>query len=87
MTKVEIYTWQSCPFCIRAKALPDSKGIVFQEHSIDGDSEARSFMTQRAEGRATVPQVFINDLGVGGCDDLYELERSGQLDALLNQES
>ncbi len=83
MANVEIYTWQSCPFCLRAKALLNQKGINFLEHSIDGDEFARTAMTERAEGRRTLPQIFINDIGIGGCDDLYELDQTKKLDALL----
>ena len=86
MSKVEIYTWQYCPFCIRAKALLDQKGINFQEYSIDGDQEARSIMVDRANGRKTVPQIFINDEGIGGCEELYSLESSNQLDKLIKQD-
>ena len=86
MSKVEIYTWQYCPFCIRAKALLDQKGINYQEYSIDGDQEARSIMVDRANGRKTVPQIFINDEGIGGCEELYSLESSNQLDKLINQD-
>ncbi len=85
MAKVEIYSWQYCPFCIRAKSLLNSKGIEYIEHSIDGNEEARNAMSIRASGRTTVPQIFINNKGIGGCDDLYELEAKNQLDALLNQ--
>ena len=83
MAKVEIYTWQYCPFCIRAKALLDQKGINYQEYSIDGDQEARSMMVDRANGRKTVPQIFINDEGIGGCEELYSLESTNQLDKLI----
>ena len=83
MAKVEIYTWQYCPFCIRAKALLDKKGINYQEYSIDGDQEARDEMTLRSEGRTTVPQIFINEVSIGGCDELYELERNNELNELL----
>ncbi len=83
MAKVEIYTWQSCPFCLRAKALLDEKGVNYVEYKIDGDQAARISMSQRAEGRTSVPQIFINDLAIGGCDDLHDLEQSHQLDALL----
>ena len=86
MAKVEIYTWQYCPFCIRAKALLDQKGINFQEYSIDGDQEARSIMVDRANGRKTVPQIFINDEGIGGCEELYSLESTNQLDKLIKQD-
>lgn len=81
--RVEIYTWRFCPFCIRAKALLDKKNVPYTEHAIDGDNEARDAMAVRAEGRRSVPQIFINDEPLGGCDDLYALERQGQLDALL----
>ncbi len=85
MAKVEIYTWQYCPFCIRAKNLLKEKGIDYKEYSIDGDPDGRIQMTKRAEGRTTVPQIFINDKGIGGCDELYELEKQNQLDSLLDQ--
>lgn len=80
---VEIYTWQTCPFCIRAKLLLWWKGVRFTEYKIDGDETARAAMAERAEGRRTVPQIFINDRGIGGCDQLYELDRTGDLDRLL----
>ncbi len=86
MSKVEIYTWQSCPFCIRAKALLDQKGINYQEYSIDGDQEARSRMIDRANGRKTVPQIFINNEGIGGCEELYSLESANQLESLIKQD-
>lgn len=81
--KVEIYTWRTCPFCIRAKSLLSSKGVEFTEYSIDGDEAARRKMAQRAHGRRSVPQIFINDQHIGGCDDLYDLEDEGKLDQLL----
>lgn len=80
---VEIYTWTICPFCIRAKALLDRKGVAYTEHVIDGDHQARAAMAQRAGGRSTLPQIFIDNQPIGGCDDLHALERRGQLDALL----
>ncbi|MBW4616983.1 MAG: glutaredoxin 3 [Desmonostoc vinosum HA7617-LM4] len=81
--KVEIYTWRTCPFCIRAKNLLSNKGVEFIEYSIDGDEAARSKMAQRANGRRSVPQIFINDDHVGGCDDIHALDRQGKLDDLL----
>ncbi|MDH6060602.1 glutaredoxin 3 [Chrysosporum bergii ANA360D] len=81
--KVEIYTWRTCPFCIRAKSLLSSKGIDFIEYCIDGDETARAKMAQRANKRRSVPQIFINDYHVGGCDDIYALESNGKLDELL----
>lgn len=80
---VEIYTWRTCPFCIRAKLLLWWKGVQFTEYKIDGDGAARVKMADRANGRRTVPQIFINNHHVGGCDDLYALDRLGNLDPLL----
>ena len=82
---VEVYTWSRCPFCIRAKALLKQKGVNFTEYCIDGDEAARAKMAQRANGRRSLPQIFINNQHVGGCDDLYELEGRGQLDLLLQK--
>jgi glutaredoxin 3 len=81
--KIEVYTWRSCPFCIRAKQLLTKKGANFTEYSIDGDEAARAKMAQRSHGRRSVPQIFINDHHVGGCDDLYALDSQGKLDQLL----
>ncbi len=80
---VEIYTWSTCPFCIRAKALLNRKGVDFTEYCIDGDDEARFKMTKRANGRSSLPQIFINDRHIGGCDDLHALDGRGELDPLL----
>jgi glutaredoxin 3 len=81
---VEIYTWRTCPFCMRAKSLLDSKDVKYTEYQIDGDEEARAKMTQRANGRRTVPQIFIDtDHHVGGSDDLHALEAAGKLNELL----
>ncbi len=84
MAKVEIYTWQFCPFCMRAKSLLNSKNIHFEEYAIDGDENARAAMINRANGRNTVPQIFINDQGIGGCDELFELDNNNELNNLLN---
>jgi len=80
---VEIYTWQTCPYCIRAKLLLWWKGVNFTEYKIDGDGAARLKMADRANGRKSVPQIFINDRHVGGCDDLYTLDGKGELEPLL----
>jgi glutaredoxin 3 len=80
---VEIYTWRTCPFCIRAKSLLKAKGVTYTEYSIDGDEAARDKMAERSGGRRSVPQVFINDQHVGGCDDIHALDRAGELDSLL----
>ncbi|VEP15219.1 glutaredoxin 3 [Hyella patelloides LEGE 07179] len=81
---VEIYTWSSCPFCIRAKALLDKKGIDYQEYCIDGDNVAREEMAERANGKRSLPQIFIDEQHVGGCDDIHALEYQGKLDKLLH---
>ena len=81
---VEIYTWRFCPFCLRAKALLNEKGVQYKEYSIDGDDDARTKMSERAGGRRTVPQIFINDDHIGGCDDLFRLNQAGHLDKLLS---
>lgn len=81
---VEIYTWAMCPFCLRAKHLLHSKGVAFTEYPIDGDEAARDAMAQRAMGRRSVPQIFVDNAHIGGCDDLYALDRQGKLDALLH---
>ena len=81
--KVEIYTWSYCPYCIRAKGLLDKKGVEYQEYCIDGDEDARDEMRTRANGKSSVPQIFIDDRHLGGCDDLYALERQGELEPLL----
>lgn len=82
---IEIYTWQTCPYCIRAKMLLRWRGAPFTEYKIDGDGAARVRMAQRANGRRTVPQIFINNQHIGGCDDLYALDRQGKLEVLLQE--
>lgn len=84
---VEIYTWSMCPFCIRAKALLDQKNVEYTEYCIDGDEEAREIMAERANGRRSLPQIFIDDRHIGGCDDLYALNDHGELDTLLEQKA
>ncbi len=83
MKKVEIYTWQYCPFCIRAKSLLNKKNIKFIEYKIDGDESAREKMSQRANGKRSLPQIFIDNNSIGGCDDLYSLEEDNKLDTLI----
>ncbi|MEQ5809406.1 glutaredoxin 3 [Alteromonas sp. NFXS44] len=85
MSKVEIYTKGYCPYCHRAKALLAQKGVAFEEIAIDVNPELRDVMIERADGGWTVPQIFINDTHVGGCDDLFALESQQKLDALLAQ--
>lgn len=83
MPQVTIYTSSYCPYCISAKRLLDKKGVNYEEISVDGQSAVRAEMTAKAGGRYTVPQIWIGDRHVGGCDDLYALEDSGSLDRLL----
>ncbi len=83
MAKVEIYASPLCPFCHRAKALLTEKGVAFEEIDIFMHPRRKTEMIERAEGRRTVPQIFIDDRGIGGCDELFALDKQGQLDALL----
>jgi len=84
MAKVEIYTWKTCPFCIRAKQIFNSKNIEYTEYRINGDEQAKAEMLKRSsDGKETVPQIFINDVHIGGSDSLAQLEKSGELDTLL----
>ena len=82
MTDIEIYTTSTCGFCHAAKRLLASKGATFREISLSGDPARRQEMMKRS-GRHTVPQIFIGGVHVGGCDDLYALDRAGKLDPLL----
>jgi glutaredoxin 3 len=83
MAKIEIYTQPYCPYCSRAKALLESKGADFEETDVSMDSALKQAMMMRAGGRRTVPQIFIDDRLIGGCDDLYALDAKGGLDPLL----
>jgi glutaredoxin 3 len=83
MKDVEIYTSPFCGFCHAAKRLLNSKGIEFQEIDVSRAPERKSEMIQRANGGRTVPQIFVGNVHVGGCDELYALEREGKLDPLL----
>ncbi len=82
--KVEIYTWTTCPFCIRAKSLLKKKEVDFTEYVLDGDEKGRDEMAKRANGARSLPQIFIGDRHIGGCDDLHELQFQGELDILLS---
>lgn len=82
--KVEIYHWTTCPFCRRALALLDSKKVDYTDYNITGDDAARQKMIARTGGAKSVPQIFIDDVLIGGCDDLHDLEAKGKLDGLLN---
>jgi len=80
---VEIYTTPTCGYCRAAKSLLTRKNVAFQEIDVSAGGALRQSMVERAGGRTTVPQIFINDFHVGGCDDLYALDRQGGLDPLL----
>jgi glutaredoxin 3 len=83
MAQVEIYTTMICPYCHRAKKLLDAKGVDYREIDVMSDGKLRAQMQTRAGGRTSVPQIFINGQHVGGCDDLYALDRQGQLSPML----
>ena len=83
MAEVEIYTTPICGFCSSAKTLLKKKGVAFTEYNIMFDSSKRAEMMKRADGRTSVPQIFIDDKHVGGCDDLFDLEFDDALDPLL----
>lgn len=83
MARVEIYTKAFCGYCARAKRLLEAKGVAYEEYDLTMGGPRRTEMIERAHGRVTVPQVFINGRHVGGSDDLHALERSGRLDPLL----
>lgn len=83
MAKIEIYTTPYCPYCARAKSLLKNKGAEYTEIDVATDPELRAAMTQRAGGRTSVPQIFINGEHIGGCDDIHALDHAGKLDAKL----
>lgn len=83
MAKIELYVKTTCPYCIRARRLLDAKGVQYDAYVIDFGGPKRHEMIQRANGRTTVPQIFIDGRHVGGCDDLFALEYEGRLDDLL----
>ena len=84
MAVIEIYTTPYCPYCLDAKTLLKKKGAAFSEIDVSRDRDLRLKMIARAQGQTTVPQIFIGATHVGGCDDLYALDDTGKLDALLN---
>ena len=86
MSKVKIYTTPICPYCVRAKSLLKKKGADVEEIDVFMDHDARVEMEAMANGRRTVPQIFIGQTYVGGCDDLYALDRAGELDPLLEKQ-
>ncbi|WP_455373871.1 glutaredoxin 3 [Limibacillus halophilus] len=85
MAKIEVYSSFLCGYCARAKSLLESKGVAYDDLDVFTDPGKRQEMIERAGGRTSVPQIFIGGQHIGGCDELYALERQGQLDALLEQ--
>lgn len=83
MARVEMYTTMWCPYCSRARALLEKKGVAFEEISLDEEPGRRAEMIERAHGGRTVPQIFIGGEHIGGCDDMVALDRAGKLDAKL----
>ncbi len=83
MAKVEIYYWTACPYCTKARGLLDSKNVKYEAHNLDDDEPTRQALASRTDGRISMPQIFIDDKHIGGCDDLFDLEDAGKLDALL----
>jgi len=84
MAKVEVYTTNVCPYCVRAKRLLDAKGVDYTEIDVTGDDAARMALVEKSGGRRTVPQIFINGQPMGGYDDIQALENEGKLDTLLS---
>ena len=83
MSKIEVYTAKACPYCMRAVRLLCSKNFVFEEIDVTLSSIKRQTMRDRANGRTSVPQIFVNNHHIGGCDDLFKLDQAGHLDQLL----
>ena len=83
MKTVEIYTTPTCPYCLAAKRLLTKKGVAFTEIDVSRDPSLRIAMAERANGRRSVPQIFIGGTPIGGCDDLHALDHAGKLDAML----
>ena len=84
MINIEMYSGDFCPYCMRAKSLLKKKGLEFTEYNVQKDSQRRSEMLERAAGARSIPQIFINKRHVGGCDELYALEKKGELDSWLS---
>ncbi|MBF0447396.1 MAG: glutaredoxin 3 [Magnetococcales bacterium] len=83
MPEIIVYSTTVCPYCVRAKMLLDKKGASYEEINLTKNPDRRDEMLQKSGGKRTVPQIFIGDKHIGGCDDLYELELDGELDKLL----
>lgn len=83
MSKITIYTTDICPYCVRAKDLLKSKGLKYKEINVTNDNKAREQLIEKANGQRTVPQIFIGNKHVGGCDDLIKINNSGKLDKMV----
>nr|WP_260215065.1 glutaredoxin 3 [Candidatus Cardinium hertigii] len=83
MHNITIYTTKTCPYCIRAKALLQQKNLIYTEINVEDESE-RAKMIEKTGGKRSVPQIFIGDQYIGGCDNLYALEKKGKLDELVS---
>ncbi|MBI1273541.1 MAG: glutaredoxin 3 [Alphaproteobacteria bacterium] len=83
MPDIIVYSGPNCPYCLRAKALLEKKGVTYTEHNVQGDPALLREMLQRSGGKRTIPQIFIGAQHIGGFDDLYALDRAGRLDPLL----
>ncbi|MGB9152951.1 MAG: glutaredoxin 3 [Alphaproteobacteria bacterium] len=83
MPQITVYSGPSCPYCDRAKLLLKKKGVAFQEFDVRADADRLAEMMQKSNGKRSIPQIFIGDRHIGGCDDLYALDSAGKLDALL----
>jgi len=79
-----MYSTGFCPYCVRARMLLERKGVIYNDIRVDLEPALRAEMIQRSSGRTSVPQIFIGDFHVGGCDDMYALEQQGRLDPLLH---
>ncbi len=84
MPRITVYTTATCPYCRRAKDLLRKKNLAYTEIAVDNDPRTRRDMMARAHGRIRVPQIFFDDIHIGDCDELYELDREGKLDELLD---
>jgi len=85
MATVEIYSGDYCPYCTRAKQLLTKRGLAFTEYNVQKEPERRQEMANRAPGARTIPQIFINDRHIGGCDELYGVDKRGELDQWLSE--
>jgi len=83
--EIIIYTTTYCPYCVKAKNLLTSKGLEYREVNVEGDTNLREELVIKSGGRKTVPQIFIGDIHIGGCDDLHDADRSGKLDLIINE--